>query len=258
MIHCQFYGLFESLVPAAAAPLGSTHDSPQPLPNEDLEALVLGNNVEEAKGTRTYSRIRKKSRFPFVLPCSLESAVLAWQLKDEAMRPLSSFLVATGFHCRRTMRNLCHLAFAVGVGAVTFGCSMQFDQNPKPLPTKLVAAWEKAGAEVGWTQPDELGFYEFWPSQHAVAGEIPAFRFGEWKPGIFETLPQPDDQFGLFFEGGLSPDGALKGLGGLKSIPVLSFRNTHITGIGLKELTGLKKNKGVGSLCSIDKVGAAR
>jgi hypothetical protein len=51
-------------------------------------------------------------------------------------------------------------------------------KKPKPLPAEVVAAWQKAGAEVGWLGPDEDGELRFRVgSTPAVPRSPPALRF---------------------------------------------------------------------------------
>src|SRR5262245_30309864 len=68
---------------------------------------------------------------------------------------------------------------------------------PKPLPEKVVTAWQKAGAEVGWLGPREDGHYQFRTGEPARVGEVPGFRILQWKRGLLDDLPAPDQPFGL-------------------------------------------------------------
>lgn len=103
---------------------------------------------------------------------------------------------------------------------------------PKPLPAEVVAAWKKAGAEVGWMSPGGTGFRA---GETGQPGEIPAFRFPNWaahhggfggkgqfgRGGFVEAvpplelpvdLPAPEQSFGLHHSGCRLPDHWVKEL----------------------------------------------
>jgi hypothetical protein len=55
---------------------------------------------------------------------------------------------------------------ALAASLIEVACTSAQQQKPlNPLPAEIVAAWEKAGAKVGWLGPNEYGY--------------PVFRFGE-------------------------------------------------------------------------------
>src|SRR5207245_1079370 len=68
---------------------------------------------------------------------------------------------------------------------------------PTALPAEVVAAWEKAGAEVGWMHVNPSGFISFGSKKEVKSSEVPAFRFLTWKEGILPKLPAPGVPFGL-------------------------------------------------------------
>ena len=70
-------------------------------------------------------------------------------------------------------------------------------------------------------------------------GEVPAFRFTYWTPGMIANLPQPRTAFGLDLSGSVLTDVGLKELARLKSLQSLNLEHTQITDAGLKELAGL-------------------
>jgi hypothetical protein len=55
---------------------------------------------------------------------------------------------------------------------------------PAALPPELVAAWKKAGADVGWMRVNESGILRFLSDKAGKAGDVPAFRFSSWKKGV--------------------------------------------------------------------------
>src|SRR4051794_427009 len=68
---------------------------------------------------------------------------------------------------------------------------------PEPLPASVVAAWQKAGAEVGWVSAGNCPVLLFRDGEAGRAGEIPALRVRQWRPGFFVALPPPAQPFGL-------------------------------------------------------------
>src|SRR5262245_29247980 len=66
---------------------------------------------------------------------------------------------------------------------------------PGPLPKEVVAAWEKAGMEVGWSEVMRFGELAFHPAQTPPqAGWLPAFRVGDldWRERKLKGLPAPE------------------------------------------------------------------
>jgi Trypsin-like peptidase domain/Leucine rich repeat/Leucine Rich repeat len=113
------------------------------------------------------------------------------------------------------------------------------EKQPSPLPAEIVAAWQKAGAEVGWLGVNHLGSLEFRVGGKGKEGEAPAFRFAEWKGGLSE-LPRPQTGFGLSLRGKTVTDAVLKDLAWLTSLQALELSFTGVTDAGLKELAGLR------------------
>jgi hypothetical protein len=115
---------------------------------------------------------------------------------------------------------------------------------PAKLPPELVAAWQKAGARVGWMRVSEFGTPMFLRDEAGKAGDVPAFQFRPWKRGVLANLLAPGVPFGLDLQDvsiitGVTNAG-LKELAGLKSVHTLSLGGTRVTDAGLKELAGLQ------------------
>ena len=53
----------------------------------------------------------------------------------------------------------------------------------------MVAAWQKAGAEVGWHGQHEAGHWEFSAAKPNDRVALPAFRWHSFKPGVIVKLP---------------------------------------------------------------------
>ncbi len=111
---------------------------------------------------------------------------------------------------------------------------------PKPLPAQIVAAWKKAGAEVGWVSVESSSWITFLSEKQGVAGAIPAFRFSSWKAGVFAALPAPPAAFSLDLSLTRVTDAGMRELAGLNGLQDLRLALTQVTDAGLKELAGLK------------------
>jgi hypothetical protein len=135
------------------------------------------------------------------------------------------------------------------------------DQQPKPLPEKVVQTWLAAGAEVGWLRPDPSGYLKratgadvgwrrvedsfgylmFVKADYGKAGYVAAFRFSDFEKRDLAKLPDPGQPFGLDLGRSDVSDEGLKGLAELKSLQSLDLGfNLSLTDEGLKELAGLK------------------
>jgi hypothetical protein len=112
---------------------------------------------------------------------------------------------------------------------------------PRPLPKKIVAAWKKAGAQVGWMRVGKFNGIEFLPEKEGVAGDLPALKFSRWKAGVLARLPGPAAPFGLDLSRTQLTDAGLKQLARFKYLQALDLVFTQVTDAGLKHLAGLKK-----------------
>ena len=73
------------------------------------------------------------------------------------------------------------LALVFGLVAVS-PPSAQEPKAASPLPAHVVAAWEKADAQVGWFVPDEYGRFSVRHRAAGVNGEVPGFVFATSQP----------------------------------------------------------------------------
>src|ERR1700677_1350152 len=137
------------------------------------------------------------------------------------------------------MRRVCLLALALILLGGPRGLA-QKQGSASPLPADIVAAWSKAGARVGWLVPSEYGFLGFQAQANGTDGEVPAFHFENWHPGVLGQLPKPEGAFGLCLYRTQIADAGLKELAGLTSLQSLSLHGTKVTDAGLKDLAGLK------------------
>src|SRR5947207_2901147 len=61
---------------------------------------------------------------------------------------------------------------------------------PAALPPELVAAWQKAGAKVGWMHvPTGFPTLVFLRDKAGTTWELPAFQLRAWKEGVLAKLP---------------------------------------------------------------------
>jgi hypothetical protein len=139
----------------------------------------------------------------------------------------------------RAMAALVLLA-TCGLGGVAAAPAPAKRDAAKPLPEKIVAAWQKAGAQVGWMRVDTFVRIRFRSEKEGVAGDLPAFRFSPSKAGVLARLPAPAAAFGLDLRGTDVTDAGLKELAGFKSLHALNLGGTDVTDAGLKELAGLQ------------------
>src|SRR2546422_402791 len=85
----------------------------------------------------------------------------------------------------------------------------------KELDPKVVEAWKKAGAQVGWVEQVQLGYWRFAFAKPKDRAALPAFRFQTLESGAIGKLPGPAAPFALEFADPKVTDAGLKGLGGL-------------------------------------------
>jgi hypothetical protein len=95
-------------------------------------------------------------------------------------------------------------------GGVPAAWGQEKRNAPAALPTDLVAAWQKAGAKVGWMRWTARSSLKlaFVPEKEGQSGDVPAFRFSPWEAGILPRLPAPTVPFGLYLSHCLSHKGA--------------------------------------------------
>src|SRR5438105_704434 len=85
-------------------------------------------------------------------------------------------------------------------------------QAPKELDATVVAAWKKAGAQVGWYGQGAVGFWQFSQAKPKALEALPAFRLGKFQPGTIEKLPPPAASFAVVLETSGMTDAGLKEL----------------------------------------------
>src|SRR6516165_6729571 len=108
------------------------------------------------------------------------------------------------------------------------------------IDPKVVAAWEKAGAKLGWIcrRDDGSSVFYVYPPKNTVM--VPAFKFREL-PKELADLPAPGVSFGLSLDGVKLTDSDIRAVAGLKQLQVLDLSWTNISDAGLKELAGLQQ-----------------
>src|SRR5262245_10135160 len=111
-------------------------------------------------------------------------------------------------------------------------------QHP-PLPAKLVAAWQQAGAQVGWYGINTIDWWVFQAEKEGLTEALPAFRFEKWSAGLIGSLPAPETPFGLVLSRTEVTDAGLEELAGLTTLRALGLAGTEVTDVGLQELARL-------------------
>src|SRR5262249_13130687 len=95
-------------------------------------------------------------------------------------------------------------------------------KQAEPLPRAVVAAWVRAGAEVGWMGPVRgCGHSAYCTNRWEyldAARSVPAFHFKEWRKGEIAKLPAPARPFGIDLGENQATDAALKELAGFKNL----------------------------------------
>src|SRR5262245_8347776 len=112
-------------------------------------------------------------------------------------------------------------------------------QHP-PLPAKLVAAWQQAGAQVGWYGINTIDWWVFQAEKEGLTEALPAFRFEKWSAGLIGSLPAPETPFGLVLSRTKVTDAGLEELAGLTTLRALGLADTEVTDVGLRQLVGLQ------------------
>jgi RNA polymerase sigma factor (sigma-70 family) len=120
------------------------------------------------------------------------------------------------------------------------GTAVQHSSDAVPRDSR--AAWEAAGAQSGWM--NQQGAWD--DSANGRRGEIPAFLFKQWTPGVISRLPPPALGFGLVLNSTNITDADVKELTGLTRLRQLNLSGTQVTDTGLHELASLTQLQGLG------------
>src|SRR5262249_41382448 len=112
------------------------------------------------------------------------------------------------------------------------------DAGAKEIDPKVIEAWKRAGAQVGWSSD---GHFLTTPSGRDL---LPGFCWTRFETGsIVELLgshPAPALPFGLVLRESGITDAGLKEVARLANLHHLGLYNTPVTDVGMKELAGLK------------------
>lgn len=124
---------------------------------------------------------------------------------------------------------------------LVLGCSRAQDTfSDGPLAQDCVAAWEQAGAQVGWMTITSGEYPEFHVHSEGLTDAVPAFRFPFRSETHISGLPVPTVRFGLDFSLTSVTDAKLKELARFKSLHTLNLDGSRISDAGLKELLHLQ------------------
>jgi len=118
----------------------------------------------------------------------------------------------------------------------------------KPLPPKVVAAYEKLGGELVTFVIEDNRFVSVYPVDDGKTKGLPGFNIIRKKDQPFGRFPDPNLPFGLSFFGEEVTDAELKGLSGLTQLRYLNLSTgvivvdgSKVSDAGLKELVALKQ-----------------
>ena len=105
---------------------------------------------------------------------------------------------------------------------------------PTAIGPDVIAAWEKAGATLGWMGVDRWGRLAFRDDpEERQPDDLPAFQVHDWARGVVEKLPSPQVPFALSLEG-LSLNGDdLRELTFHRRVQALDLANTLVGHVGL-------------------------
>src|SRR5438093_5981962 len=93
-----------------------------------------------------------------------------------------------------TTRTVCSL---LGLMLAAPAAGQPAGDRPQPLSAQVRAAWEKAGAIVGWMGRDGFALTIRPGTGEGKAGEMPAFTFPDGQGDMVATLPVPERAFGV-------------------------------------------------------------
>jgi hypothetical protein len=144
---------------------------------------------------------------------------------------------------RRGLAVTLALAAAWWVSAAGAAQRAGADKDTGGIDPKVVAAWEKAGAEFGWMSVDENGLLYFVPERPKGVPAVPTFTAKKGESSLpLRELPAPGAPFGLKMFG-LEPltDADWKALAGFEHLHSLSIMFMGVTDARVKELAGLPK-----------------
>ena len=117
------------------------------------------------------------------------------------------------------------------------------EPEPKPLPPEMRAAWHEAGAQAGWmgdfVEVFTTGNTLFLPGDKP-RGKVPAFRpyaASHWPAGHLDSLPAPEQAFGLQMNDRLMGVASLQDLARFKKLRWLNLGDTFVTDEKLKDLS---------------------
>jgi hypothetical protein len=113
------------------------------------------------------------------------------------------------------------------------------------LSDEVVAAWQKAGAKVGWYGRTRDGGWQFTTGKPDDDNALPAIMWdANREPVGLDKLPAPGVPFALFLDSAPSlpqlTDAGMKDVARFKTLQHLGISGTLVTDAGLKELVALE------------------
>jgi len=111
----------------------------------------------------------------------------------------------------------------------------------KTFAPKVSAAWQKAGALVGWLAQTEDGAWRYLGAEPKGVASLPVFLWQKFEPGVIAKLPVPSVPFAIGLGGTKMNNAGLKELAKLQNLRSLDISHTQVTDAGLKQLAAIKK-----------------
>ncbi len=121
----------------------------------------------------------------------------------------------------------------------------------KAFNSKIITAWQKAGALVGWLAQGPRGGWYYLKTKPNGIDALPAFVLRKFKPGLLSNLPAPSVPFAIGMGNTQIDNKGLKELAKFNNLKSLDLSHTNVTDEGLMNL------KVIASLRSLD-LGASK
>ena len=102
-----------------------------------------------------------------------------------------------------------------------------------------IAAWQRAGAKLGWLGINEELEMEFAEQPDRLKAAIPAFKFVRYVGDVIHLLPAPEIPFGLMLKNPNVKNTQPRDLTRFTNLQALDLSGTDVTDAGLKDLASL-------------------
>lgn len=136
------------------------------------------------------------------------------------------------------MRPTFAILLLLALGAFAAGKPDRIDPTEEkpapPLPANVIEAWKNAGAEVIWKERAPFGNGQYHDGKQDKRKDLTVFNFQKWEAGMLDSLPVPEQPFGLAFNGSAVSVAKLNELARFKTLSDLSLFSTGLADDDLK------------------------